>query len=67
MTVFHQNQSFSSPKISSRKPYTNSKQQERQNTVLKTLEPFLVARGSLSLRTGSKPVPYIQCAEYGQI
>ena len=31
------NKSFSSPKTSSRKPYTNSKQQERQNTVLKPL------------------------------
>ena len=31
------NKSFSSPKKSSRKPYTNSKQQERQNTVLKPL------------------------------
>ena len=37
LTVFHQNKSFSSPKTSSRKPYTNSKQQERQNTVLKPL------------------------------
>ena len=35
--------------------------------MLKTLLTFLVARGSLSLRTGSNPVPYIQCAEYGQI
>ena len=41
VTVFHQNQSFSSPKTISRNPYTNSKQQERQNTVLKTLQTFL--------------------------
>ena len=46
-------------------PYTSSKQQEGHNkhTVLKSLESLLVARGRQSLRTGSNPVPYIQCAE----
>ena len=46
--------------------YTSSKQQERhiKNTVLKTLQNILVARGRQSLRTGSNPVPYTQCTQY---
>ena len=60
-------QSFSSPKTSSRTPYSNSKQQEKQKHSAETTINFSGSRGSLSLRTGSNPVPYIQCAEYGQI
>ena len=62
------NKSFSSSKTSSRKPYTYSKQQEKQKHSAETTINFSGSRaGSLSLRTGSNPVPYIQCAEYGQI
>ena len=62
------NKRFSSPKTSSRKPATSSKQQERQKHSAETTVNFsLVARGSLSLRTGSNRAPYIQCAEYRHI
>ena len=61
------NKRFSSSKTSSRKPYSNSKQQEKQKHSAETTINFSGSRGSLSLRTGSNPVPYIQCAEYGQI
>ena len=61
------NKRFSSPKTSSRKPYTSSKQQERQKHSAETTINFSGSRGSLSLRTGSKPAPYIQCAEYRHI
>ena len=61
------NKSFSSSKTSSRKPYTNSKQQEKQKHSAETTINFSGSRGSLSLRTGSNPAPYIQCAEYRQI
>ena len=58
---------FSSSKTSSRKPYSNSKQQEKQKHSAETTINFSGSRGSVSLRTGSNPVPYIQCAEYGHI
>ena len=61
------NKRFSSPKTSSRKPYTSSKQQERQKHSAETTINFSGSRGSLSLRTGSNPAPYIQCAEYRHI
>ena len=61
------NKRFSSPKTSSRKPYTSSKQQERQKHSVETTIDFSGSRGSLSLRTGSNPAPYIQCAEYRHI
>ena len=61
------NKSFSSPKTSSRTPYSNSKQQEKQKHSAENTINFSGSRGSLSLRTGGIPVPYIQCAEYGQI
>ena len=35
--------------------------------MLKTLETFLVARGTLSLCTGSDPAPYNQCSEQANI
>ena len=61
------NKSFSSSKTSSRKPYTSSKQQERHKH---SVEITINVSGSscrLSLRTGSNPAPYIQCAEYSHI
>ena len=61
------NKSFSSPKTRSMKPYSNSKQQEKQKHSAETTINFSGSRGSLSLRTGSNPVPYIQCAEYRHI
>ena len=61
------NKSFSSSKTSSRKPYTSSKQQERQKHSVETTINLSGSRGSLSLRTGSNPAPYIQCAEYRHI
>ena len=61
------NKRFSSSKTSSRKPYTSSKQQERQKHSAETTINFSGSRGSLSLRTGSNPAPYIQCAEYRHI
>ena len=61
------NKRFSSSKTSSRKPYSNSKQQEKQIHSAETTINVSGSRDSLSLRTGSNPVPYIQCAEYGQI
>ena len=61
------NKSFSSSKTSSRKPYTYSKQQEKQKHSAETTITFSGSRGSLSLRTGSNPAPYIQCAEYRHI
>ena len=67
LTVFHQNKSFSPSKTSSRKPYTYSKQQEKQKHSAETTINLSGSRGSLSLRTGSNPVPYIQCAEYRHI
>ena len=61
------NKSLSSSKTSSRKPYTNSKQQERQKHSAETTINLSGSRGSLSLRTGSNPAPYIQCTEYRHI
>ena len=61
------NKRFSSSKTSSRKPYTNSKQEERDKHSAETTINFSDSRGSLSLRTGSNPAPYIQCAEYRHI
>ena len=61
------NKSFSSSETSSRKPYTSSKQQERQRHSAETTITFLLARGRLSLRTGSNPAPYIRCAEQSHI
>ena len=61
------NKRFSSSKTSSRKPYTNSKQQEKQKHSAETTINFSGSRGSLSLRTGSDPAPYIECAEYRHI
>ena len=53
-------QSFSSPKTSSRKPYTNSKQQERQNTVLKNTINFsarVYPRGGAPETKDGRPTP----------
>ena len=61
------NKSFSSSKTSSRKPYTSSKQQERQKHSVETTINFSGSRGRLSLRTGIDPAPYIQCAEQSHI
>ena len=61
------NKSFSSSKTSSRKPYTSSKQQERQKHSVETTINFSGSRGRLSLRTGSNPAPYNQCAEQSYI
>ena len=61
------NKRFSSSKTSSRKPYSNSKQQEKQKHSAETTINFSGSRGSLSLCTGSDPAPYNQCAEYGHI
>ena len=61
------NKRFSSSKTSSREPYTYSKQQEKQKHSAETTINVSGSRGSLSLRTGSNPAPYIQCAEYGHI
>ena len=61
------NKSFSSSKTSSRKPYTSSKQQERQKHSVGITISFSGSRGRLSLRTGSNSVPYIQCAEQSHI
>ena len=52
--------SFSSPKTSSRKPNTNSKQQERQNTVLSHYKPFSTAYSILlqeRRRDNQRPKP----------
>ena len=61
------NKRFSSSKTSSRKPYTSSKQQERHKHSVEITINVSGSRGSLSLRTGSNPAPYIQCAEYRHI
>ena len=61
------NKSFSSSKTSSRKPYTSSKQQERYKHSVEITINLSGSRGRLSPRTGSNPVPYIQCAEYSHI
>ena len=61
------NKSFSSPKTSSRTPYSNSKQQEKQKHSAENTINFSGSRGSLSLCTGSDPAPYNQCSEYRQI
>ena len=60
-------QTFSSSKTSSRKPYTYSKQQEKQKHSAENTINFSGSRGSLSLCTGSDPAPYNQCSEYRQI
>ena len=62
------NKSFSSSKTGSRKPYTSSEQQERHKHSVEITIKFSGSReGRLSLRTGSNPAPYIQCAEYSHI
>ena len=58
---------FSSSKTSSRKPYTSSKQQERHKHSVEITMKLSGSRGRLSLRTGSNPVPYNQCAEISHI
>ena len=67
LTIFLQTKGFHLQKTSSRKPYTSSKQQERQKHSAENTINLSGSRGSLSLRTGSNPAPYIQCAEYRHI
>ena len=61
------NKTFYSSKTSSRKPYTSSKQQERHKNSVEITIKLSGSRGRLSLRTGSNPVPYNQCAEISHI
>ena len=61
------NKSFSSSKTGSRKPYTSSKQQERQKQSVEITINFSGSKGRLSLRTSSNLVPYNQCAEISHI
>ena len=51
------NKSFSSPKTSSRKPYTSSKQQERQKHSVETTINF----SSIKLRVSSAAVFHLRC------
>ena len=67
LIVFQQLKHFHLPKQAAEKPYTSSKQQERhKHSVEITIKPS-GSRGRLSLRTGSNPVPYIQCAGISHI